>query len=83
MYYDATKNYAVNTTINGGWVGVNIGLGIERAFKYFEIFAEYKYRFNRTSDNISISDVTVNLGLKKKIRFSKIFRGIGDKYHWF
>jgi hypothetical protein len=82
-YYDAVAGYEPNTTISNSWLGLNAGVGVERAFRHFEIFAEYKYRFTKTEIVFGIADVSVNLGIKKKILFKKIFRRLTDKYHWF
>lgn len=82
-FYDAVASYQPNTIISQAWAGLNIGVGIERAFKHFELYAEYKYRFTKTYEAFGIADVCVNAGIKKKIPFRKIFRGVGDRYHWF
>ncbi|MBC7862955.1 MAG: hypothetical protein IAF38_08260 [Bacteroidia bacterium] len=82
-FYDAIAKYKPNTYISQNWVGLNVGLGFERAFKYFDVFAEYRYRFAKTEVVLGIADVAVNIGIKKKIHFEKIFRGVGDKYRWF
>ncbi|MFN5182471.1 MAG: hypothetical protein ACK5D5_05560 [Bacteroidota bacterium] len=83
VFYDEIVNYQPGTSIKKEWVGINTGVGVERAFKHFEIFAEYRYRFSRVDDALAVSDVAVCLGLKKKIPLKKIFRGLKDRYTWF
>jgi hypothetical protein len=83
VFYDAIVKYQPGTSIERSWVGLNTGVGIERAFKYFEIFAEYRYRFSKVDEALAVSDVAICFGIKRKIPFKKIFRGLKDRYTWF
>ena len=83
VYYDETVEFKPGSTISKSWVGLNTGVGVERAFKYFEIFAEYRYRFSKVDDAIAVSDVAVCIGVKRKLPIKKIFRGLNDRYSWF
>lgn len=82
-YYDAVAGYQPGSVIRGGWAGMNIGVGLERAFKHFELFGDYRYRFTKIEGAFAVSDVALNIGIKKKIPFRKIFRGLSDRYTWF
>lgn len=69
---------------------INLGMGIERSFKYFSLFFEGKFRFAKEPEiiNVVINDVFYCFGVKspvmlpssKKKDHSKI---PGDRYHWF
>jgi hypothetical protein len=83
VFYDAIVNYQPGTSIDKSWIGLNTGVGVERAFKYFEVFAEYRYRFSKVDATLAVSDVAVCLGIKRKIPFKKIFKGLKDRYTWF
>ena len=83
VFYDEIVNYKPGTTISKTWLGINAGVGIERAFKHFDLFAEYRYRFSKVDAALAVSDVAVYVGVKRKIPFKKIFRGLKDRYSWF
>lgn len=82
-YLDAIAKYKDNTAISGGWYGLNIGAAVERAFKYFALYGEYRYRFTTSDKIFAVADVSINVGIKKKIPFKKVFRGLSDRYSWF
>ncbi len=68
------------------YLGVNLGLGIERAFRYVQVFAEFKYRFSETdADKVfGITDALYNAGVKIKLpSLNSIGESLVKKYKWF
>jgi hypothetical protein len=82
-YYDAIAYYKPGSVISENIVKMNLGAGMERAFKYFEIFAEMRYRFSTEDGAFTVTDVAANVGIKKKFNAGKLFRKLTDRYHWF
>jgi opacity protein-like surface antigen len=82
-FFDAVAGYKPGTQISKNWVGFNIGAGVERAFRHFEFFAEYRYRFSKIDQAFAVSDVALTAGIKKKINLKKIYRKLNDRYTWF
>ncbi|MFN6037247.1 MAG: hypothetical protein ACK452_02170 [Bacteroidota bacterium] len=83
VFYDAISKYQAGTTVAKSTLKLNAGVGLERAFKYFELYAEYRYRFSKIESGVTVSDVAIYLGIKKKLPIKKIFRGLKDRYSWF
>jgi hypothetical protein len=84
--------YQINSTVTSAWFGVNVGTGIEHAFGPVVLFFDYRMRVGKSEfteqafKGINIMDVCYGGGLRYKIpamTLKKLFRGIGDKYHWF
>ncbi|MBI2269563.1 MAG: hypothetical protein HYU69_04310 [Bacteroidetes bacterium] len=77
---------------------VNLGIGIERQYKRFSLFAEGKFRFAKEAKviNVVINDVFYCFGVKVPVMLStgkrsdktQLNKGgknriSGDRYHWF
>jgi len=86
-YLALYTKYQVNSTVNTHWLGLNVGTGIEHTFGMVTIFADYRMRVGKQEEGgFNIMDICYSAGLRLKLfvpTFHKIYRGIGDKYHWF
>ncbi len=64
--------------------GLNMGVGVERAFRYFQVFGEFRYRFAGKGTNFGITDASWNSGMKIQVNSpKKIMSKLNGKYNWF
>lgn len=82
-FFDAVSGYQIGTRIKNSWYGLTIGASVERSFRFFELFGEYRYRFSKVEQAFTVSDVALHLGIKKKLALKKIYRKLNDRYTWF
>ena len=87
-YLNLRSKYKINTVASSSWLGLNVGSGIEHAFGPVVLFVDYKMRIGRAEGwaSFMIMDVCYSGGVRFKLKaptLKKIFRGVGDRYHWF
>ncbi len=86
--FNTTKDiYTPQRIYVNNYLGLNLGIGIEKPFHHFQVFGEFKYRFSETESGFGITDAVYACGIKTKIFTSlslkKIYRKLNDKYSWF
>jgi hypothetical protein len=86
-YLNLREKYRPNTNVVSQWLGLNLGTGLEHSFGMLTLFVDYRMRVGKQEEGgVNIMDVCYSGGLRLKLfvpKVSKVFRGIGDKYHWF
>lgn len=69
---------------------LSVGFGMQRSFKQFDLFADFRYRINHSEPKIPLNIVDVNYGIGIRYRLKssslkKLYRVVmpPERYHWF
>jgi hypothetical protein len=81
-FSNSKKTYLTNSIVINRYIGLDLGLGFERAFPGFQFFGEFRYRFSNTDSGFGITDAAYSAGLKTKLN-TKRKKKYHGKYNWF
>lgn len=88
-FLNLREKYEPNSYVSSYWLGLNVGTGMEHAIgRFIVLFVDYRMRVGKTEERagFNIMDVCYSGGIRLKLwvpSLHKLYRGVGDKYHWF